>query len=100
VTVPAGSMLCFGCLVEGEVWFDGETRSRLGRPGRHHRGLTLAAPLLGGTKVVFAYLWLNQATVRHSGQLMASGQVTPLTGRRYPLDQIVEATSMPRPGRS
>lgn len=40
---------------------------------------------------MFACPGLDQATVRHFGQLMASGQVTPLIDRWYPLDQIVEA---------
>jgi len=47
--------------------------------------------LLGGKNVVSAYPRLDQATVRHLGQLMASGQFTPLIDRHYPLDQIVQA---------
>ena len=53
--------------------------------------LPLTSPLLGGKKVVFAYPRLDQAMVRHFGQLMASGQFTPVIDRQYPLDQIVDA---------
>jgi NADPH:quinone reductase-like Zn-dependent oxidoreductase len=60
-------------------------------PGYQNLILPLATPLLGGKKVVFAYPRLDQATVRHFGQLMASGQFTPVIDRQYSLDQVVEA---------
>ncbi|HXZ76877.1 MAG TPA: NAD(P)-dependent alcohol dehydrogenase, partial [Streptosporangiaceae bacterium] len=53
--------------------------------------LPLATPLLGGKKVAFAYPRIDQATVRHFGQLMESGQFTPVIDRQYPLDQVVDA---------
>jgi NADPH:quinone reductase-like Zn-dependent oxidoreductase len=60
-------------------------------PGYQNLILPLANPVLGGKKVVSAYPRLDQATVRHLGQLMASGQFAPVIDRRYPLDQIVAA---------
>jgi NADPH:quinone reductase-like Zn-dependent oxidoreductase len=60
-------------------------------PGGQNLVLPLASPLLRGKKVLFAYPRLDQATVRYFGQLMESGQFTPVIDRRYPLDQIVEA---------
>jgi len=53
--------------------------------------LPLTSPLLGRKKVLFAYPRLDQATVRRFGQLMESGQFTPVIDRQYPLDQIVDA---------
>jgi NADPH:quinone reductase-like Zn-dependent oxidoreductase len=44
-----------------------------------------------GQKVVFGYPKIDQALVRHLGQLMESGQFTPLIDRQYPLDEIAEA---------
>jgi NADPH:quinone reductase-like Zn-dependent oxidoreductase len=60
-------------------------------PGYQNLILPLATRLLGGRKVVSAYPRLDQATVGHLGQLMASGQFTPVIDRHYPLDQIVDA---------
>ena len=60
-------------------------------PGYQNLILPLAAPLSRGKKVVFAYPRIDQATVRHFGQLMESGQFTPVIDRQYALDQIVEA---------
>ena len=53
--------------------------------------LPLTTPLLGSKRVVFAYPKLDQVTVRYFGQLMASGQFTPVIDRQYPLDQVVDA---------
>jgi NADPH:quinone reductase-like Zn-dependent oxidoreductase len=60
-------------------------------PGYQNLILPLASPLLGRKKVVFAYPRIDQAMVTHFGQLMASGQFTPLIDRRYPPDQIADA---------
>jgi NADPH:quinone reductase-like Zn-dependent oxidoreductase len=60
-------------------------------PGYQNLILPLAAPLSRGKKVVFAYPRIDQATVRHLGQLMESGQFTPVIDRQYALDQVVEA---------
>jgi NADPH:quinone reductase-like Zn-dependent oxidoreductase len=60
-------------------------------PGYQNLVLPLAAPLSRGKKVVFAYPRIDQATVRHLGQLMESGQFTPVIDRQYALDQVVEA---------
>ena len=40
---------------------------------------------------MFAYPRLNQATVRYFGQLMESGQFTPVIDRQYPMAQVVDA---------
>lgn len=60
-------------------------------PGYQNLILPLTTPVLGGKKVVFAYPRVDQATVRHLAQLMASGQFMPVIDRHYPLDQVVEA---------
>ena len=52
--------------------------------------LVVTAPSRG-KKVVFGYPRISQATVSYLGELMKSGQFTPVIDRRYPLDQIVEA---------
>jgi NADPH:quinone reductase-like Zn-dependent oxidoreductase len=44
-----------------------------------------------GRKVVFSYPRISQDTVRYLGDLMESGQFTPVIDRRYPLDQIADA---------
>jgi NADPH:quinone reductase-like Zn-dependent oxidoreductase len=91
-----------------DVVFDAAGKSSFGRckpllkpagiymstgPGPWYQNLILplATPLLGGKKVVFAYPRLDQPTVRHFGQLMASGQFTPVIDRHYRLDQIADA---------
>ena len=62
-------------------------------PGPHLQNLVL--PLLGllgrGKRVVFAPPKFDPETVRHLAELLASGQLTPVIYRRYPLEQIVEA---------
>jgi NADPH:quinone reductase-like Zn-dependent oxidoreductase len=63
-------------------------------PGPWYQNLILPlapTPVLGGKKVVFAYPRLDQATVRHFGQLMATGRFTPVIDRHYPLDQVADA---------
>ena len=62
-------------------------------PGPWYQNLILpiTTPLLGGTKVLFAYPRIDQAVVTYLAHLMESGQFTPLIDRRYPLDQIVDA---------
>jgi NADPH:quinone reductase-like Zn-dependent oxidoreductase len=56
-----------------------------------HAPRAIDVPTARGRKVAFAYPRLDQATVRHFGQLMASGQFTPVIDRHYRLDQIVDA---------
>jgi len=62
-------------------------------PGPHLQNLVLA--LLGllrrGKRVVFAPPEFDPKTVRHLAELLATGQLTPVIDRRYPLEQIVEA---------
>ena len=91
-----------------DVVFDAAGKSSFGRckralkpggiymstgPGPWYQNLILplTTALLRGKKVIFAYPRLDQATVRHFGQLMASGQFTPVIDRHYRLDQIVDA---------
>jgi NADPH:quinone reductase-like Zn-dependent oxidoreductase len=60
-------------------------------PAYEYALLPLATALSRGKRVVFSYPRIDQATVRYFGELMESGQFTPVIDRRYPLDQIAEA---------
>jgi NADPH:quinone reductase-like Zn-dependent oxidoreductase len=53
--------------------------------------LALITPLLGGRRVMFPIPRDNQEMVRYFKDLIASGAFKPVIGRRYPLDQIVDA---------
>jgi NADPH:quinone reductase-like Zn-dependent oxidoreductase len=53
--------------------------------------LGLLTPLFRGRRVMFPIPKHDQAMVRYLGELMESGQFTPVIDRRYPLDEIVEA---------
>ena len=61
--------------------------------------LALVTPLLGRRRVVFPIPVPDPGIVREVKDLIESGAFTPLVGRRYPLDQIVEAYRYVETGR-
>ncbi|WP_406364447.1 NAD(P)-dependent alcohol dehydrogenase [Streptomyces sp. NBC_00645] len=61
--------------------------------------LPLITPLFRGRRVKFPFPKQDQEIVRHFRDLMESGEFKPVIDRRYPLERIVDATGMSRPGR-
>ncbi|MEO8827718.1 NAD(P)-dependent alcohol dehydrogenase [Lapillicoccus sp.] len=59
--------------------------------GAQNPVLALFAPLLRSRRVLFPIPRHSQEMVEYLGSLMALGTFSPLVGRTYPLDQIVEA---------
>jgi NADPH:quinone reductase-like Zn-dependent oxidoreductase len=53
--------------------------------------LALASPVFGRRRVQFPLPMGDQAMIRELGDMVASGQFTPVVDRRYPLDDIVAA---------
>ncbi len=53
--------------------------------------LALVTPLLRGRRVRFPVPTHDREMIRHLGDLMASGEFTPIVDRHYSLDEIVDA---------
>jgi NADPH:quinone reductase-like Zn-dependent oxidoreductase len=70
---------------------DGRYASSGPGPAYQNAFLPLTTALSRGQKVVFGYPRIDQAMVGYLGQLMESGQFTPVVDRHYQLAEVVEA---------
>jgi NADPH:quinone reductase-like Zn-dependent oxidoreductase len=65
--------------------------TELGKGGQNPF-LALITPILGGKKLLFPIPTINKQDVVFLKELVESGQFKPVIDRKYPMEQIVEAT--------